>query len=204
MTDKGIQVAVGLKRPRQCGQATQTPSTETKESGTQSGYGRGSYGLTKDSRQWTYDDLFHVMMDKEVLIEWVVVEGLLRKSQLCPHCNTEMKLVTCNDRSDGLKWECRIQTSGKQHRVEISIRRGSWFAQSNMTLEEILKFTYWWCQDLEQSQITRELRLARGTGVDWDNFCLDFLKVLSNNSSLVCWPRDFVAQILSSRFAPGR
>ena len=171
MTDKGIQVAVGLKRPRLCSQATQTPSTEAKESGTQCGYGRGSYGRKKDSMQWTYDDLMHLMMDKEVLIQWLMAEGLLGKSQLCPHCNNEMNLVTCNDRSDGLKWECRIQTSGKRHKTETSIRRGSWFAQSNMTLEEILKFTYWWCQDLEHSQITRELRLARGTGVDWDSFC---------------------------------
>ena len=100
-----------------------------------------------------------------------MAEGLLAKSQLCPHCNKEMKLVTWNDRSDGLKWECRTQTSGKRHKTEASIRKGSWFAQSNMTLEEILKFTYWWRQDLEQSQITHELGLVRGTGVDWDSFC---------------------------------
>ena len=95
-----------------------------------------------------------------------MAEGLLGKSQLCPHRNKQNELVTCKDRSDGFKWECRIQTSGKRHRTETSIRRGSWFAQSNMTLEEMLKFTYWWCQDLEQSQITRKLRLAHGTGVD--------------------------------------
>ena len=59
MTDEGIQFAVGLKRPRLCSQSTQSPSTETKESGTQCGYGRGSYERTKDSRQWTYDDFFH-------------------------------------------------------------------------------------------------------------------------------------------------
>ena len=35
MADKGIQVVVGLKRPQLTSQATQTPSTETKESGTQ-------------------------------------------------------------------------------------------------------------------------------------------------------------------------
>ena len=35
MSDKGIQVAVGLKRPRSCSQATQRPSTETSESGSQ-------------------------------------------------------------------------------------------------------------------------------------------------------------------------
>ena len=29
-----------------------------------------------------------------------------------------------------------------------------------MTLEEILKLKYWWCQDLNQSQIKHELGLA--------------------------------------------
>ena len=72
MSDKGIQVVVGLKRPRLCSQATQTPSTETKESGTQCGYGHGSYGSKKDSSQWTYDDLIHLMTDKEILIEWLM------------------------------------------------------------------------------------------------------------------------------------
>ena len=65
------------------------PSTEKKESGTQCGYG-GSYGQKKDSSD--------VMADKKVLIKWLMAEGLLGKSQLCPHCNTEMKLVTCKDR----------------------------------------------------------------------------------------------------------
>ena len=64
-------------------------------------------------------------------------EGLTRKSQMCPQCNNEMKVVTCNDRLDGLKWECRVQSSTKRHRTELSIRTASWFAQSNMTLEEI-------------------------------------------------------------------
>ena len=200
MTDKGIQVAVGLKRPRLCSQATQTPSTETKHSETQCGFGRGSYGRKKDSRQWTYDDLFHLMLDKQVLIEWLISEGLIRRSQLCPQCNNEMKIVTCNDQSDGLKWECRVQSSAKRHRTELSIRTGSWFAQSNMTLEETLKFTYWWCQDLEQSQITRELRLARGAGVDWDSFCREVCEITMFDSSEKIGGGGKIVQIDESKF----
>ena len=111
-----------------------------------------------------------------------------------------MKLVTCNDRSDGLKWECRIQASGKRHRTEASIRRGSWFAQSNITLEEILKFTYWWSQDLEQSQITRELRLARGTDVDWDSFCREVCEITMFDSSQKIGGEGTIVQIDESKF----
>ena len=111
-----------------------------------------------------------------------------------------MKLVTCNDRSDGLKWECRIQTSGKRHNTETSIRKGSWFSQSNMTLEEILKFTYWWCQDLEQSQITHELGLARGTGVDWDSFCREVYEITMFDSSQKLGGEGKIVQIDESKF----
>ena len=76
------------------------------------------------------------------------------------HCDKPMKLVECEDRSDGYKWECQRQKAGKRHKTEVSIRQGSWFEKSNMTIEEIVKFTYWWCCDVKQDQIRHELNLA--------------------------------------------
>ena len=67
----------------------------------------------------------------------------------------DMKLVNCEDCSNGFKWECRRCTNSKRHKVELSIRAGSWFEQSKMTLEEILKYSYWWCQELDQANKTR-------------------------------------------------
>ena len=69
-----------------------------------------------------------------------------------------------------------------------------------MTLEEILKFTYWWCQDLEQSQITRELRLARGTGVDWDSFCREVCEVTMFDNSEKIGGEGKIVQIDESKF----
>jgi len=86
-------------------------------------------------------------------------------------CAGEMSLTRCKGRSDGLKWECRKQVNGKKHRAEVSIRKGSWVDTSKMTLEEILKLTHWWSQDLDQTQVKHELGLAESTGVDWDCFC---------------------------------
>ena len=48
---------------------------------------------------------------------------------------------------------------------------------SKMTLEEILKLTYWWCQDLDQVQIKHEVGLAESTGVDWDSFCREVCEI---------------------------
>jgi hypothetical protein len=88
-----------------------------------------------------------------------------------------MKLVKCEDRSDKYKWECRKSVNGKRHKVEILIRKGSWFEKSNMTLEEVLKFTYWWCRDVRQEEIRHELNIAAHTAVDWDSFCRETCEV---------------------------
>ena len=98
-----------------------------------------------------------------------------------------MSLTRCEDRSDGLKWECRKQVNGKKHRAEVSIRKGSWFDNSKMTLKEILKLTYWWWQDLDQAQIKHELGLAESSGVDdWDSFYREVCEItlLENGEKL--------------------
>jgi len=61
--------------------------------------------------------------------------------------------------------------------VEKSIREGSWFENANLSMEEMLKFTYWWCQGLDQWQINVQLRLGSHTAVDWDMFCCELCEV---------------------------
>ena len=106
------------------------------------------------------------MQDKEMLVDWLMAEGLIAGGHLCPLCNEKMTLTKCEDRSDGWKCGCRRQENNKRHKTEILIRKGSWFEKSKMTLEEVLKLTYWWCQDLDQGQIKHELGLGESTGVD--------------------------------------
>ena len=81
------------------------------------------------------------------------------------------------DRSDGYLWKCQKQLNGKRHQSEKSIREGSWFEKSNLTIEEVLKFTYWWCQDMKQWQIKQQLGLGSHTAVDWDMFCREVCEV---------------------------
>jgi len=37
------------------------------------------------------------------------------------------------------------------------------FEKENLTIEEVLKVTYWWCQDLIQWQIKQQLRFSSHT-----------------------------------------
>lgn len=137
-------------------------------------YHRYSFPATQ---QLTYDELNEkLLVNKESLLEWLKELGLLPKQVFCPKCKEIMRWTQCDDRSDGFKYEGRGKTV-KQHRVEVSIRQGTWFEKSNMTLKEILKLTYWWTVGLKESQITQQLRLSPNTAVDWCMFCREVCEV---------------------------
>ena len=134
----------------------------------------GSYGRRNNETGFlTYDELLrNHLWTKDYTMEWLKKEKLLAKNRICDiRGRSEVKLRECSDRSDGYVWGCRRQIGRKRHRTEKSIREGSWFEQSNLSIEEIIKFTYWWSQGLEQWQIKRQLGLGSHTAVDWDMFC---------------------------------
>ena len=124
----------------------------------------------------------------------------MAKEGSCPMCAGEMSLTRCEDQSDGLKWECRQQVNCKRHKAEVSIRKGRWFEKSKMTLEEILKLTYWWCQDLDQAQIKHEGGLAESAGVEWSSFRRKVCKITLLENSDKLGGKGKVVQIDESKF----
>lgn len=46
-----------------------------------------------------------------------------------------------------------------------------------MTLEEVLKLTYWWCRDVEQETMRFEVNLSGNRVVDWDSFFREICEV---------------------------
>ena len=202
MNDVGIQVAIGAKRKTRLTKSCQTTGDiEKKDCSTQCGsYLTGSYGRNIGNKRWRYEHLLDRLRDKQLLVEWLIEEDMIAKTQVCDLCGSEMKLLKYEDRSGGYKWECRRQFNGKRHKVEKTLRKGSWFEQSNMTLEEILKFTYWWCQDLDQAQIKHELGISSNTAVDWDMFCRETCEVTLERRSEKLGGEGKVVQIDESKF----
>lgn len=150
-----------------------------KDAGTQIGDWKGSYGRrnTELNDEMNYKKLVReVLYDKDVCIRWLQENQLLSSKRACPVCDEDMLLATCSDRSDGLKWRCR--KGRNKHIREISIRKGSWFEQSNFTLEEITEYTYLWAQGMEQKQIRKEVGCSKQSSVDWNMFCRETCEVL--------------------------
>ena len=103
-----------------------------------------SYNRESKSSHLTYDELVeNYLGNNESIIKWLQEMEIIASSAVCQQCQNEMTLISaCNDRSDGYKWQCRKTINGKRHKVEASIRKNSWFDNSNMTLTEILKFMH--------------------------------------------------------------
>ena len=148
-------------------------SFNTKDCGTQYTSGTGSYQRkTNAALHWTYDELKDtVICNRETLIRWLMDEGVIASRRACLVSGENMELVECTDRSDSYKWECRKRAHNKRHKSTVSIRKGSRFEQSNLTLGEIINFTYWWSEGLTQEQIKKQLHINPNTAVDWDMFC---------------------------------
>ena len=90
-------------------------------------------------------DIEEIVEDKFKLIKWLQDVGWINKEYICPVCDSNMKLIessSAKKSSDVLVWRCRATINGKRHQVMRSLRKGSWPQFSNLTLEEIVKFTY--------------------------------------------------------------
>ena len=134
--------------------------------------------MSTSGKHLTYDELVqNFLQSNTATIEWLKHIGLLASETLCPTCFTQMRWTTCMDRSDGFKYECRGGQAVKCHQVEQSIRHGNWFEKSNLTLQEIMKITYWWCADLCESQVKTQLRIYSNTIVDWSMFCREICEL---------------------------
>lgn len=168
-----------VKGTRKIGIQVGYSSGDLKEKGVQCSYSKSSYRKEdRESRFTTFEDLLrNYLWDKEYVLSWLKEEGLIASMRRCGVCQSEMKWTECNDQSDGFVWECRKQIGLKRHRCQTSLREGSWFENANLTIEEVLKFTYWWCQDLSQWQIKQQLGLGSHTAVDWDMFCRELCEV---------------------------
>ena len=166
-----------VKHRKTTGVQTECSTADLKDQSTQCGSTKASYLRNEKKENFTnYENLLqNYLWDKDFTLSWLKDEGLIAPSRICTICGLEMKLS--GDRSDGYVWACRKQVNGKRHRCERSIREGSWFEKANLTIEEVLKFTHWWCQDLNQWKIKQQLQLGSPTAVDWDMFCREVCEV---------------------------
>ena len=103
-----------------------------------------------------------------IILQRVYLETIAPNAN-CAICDESMKWSACNDHCDGYRWKCRRTIDKRKHRSERSIRYNRWFENANLSLEEALKFTYWWTEGLKQWQIKRQFDW--GQTLQWTGTC---------------------------------
>lgn len=107
--------------------------------------------------------------DPVTCIRWLASRGLLVNSRECDVCpgHVRCRLTNQAGSADHCEWRCPNCT------FKASIRHGSFFTGSHMTLMQIVELIYHWCRDHKQSEMMDELEVSRQTAVDWYNFIRD-------------------------------
>jgi len=87
----------------------------------------------------------------------MIGKGMLPDSRKCPCCDQLMRLVNCSNKvKDGLLFKCTRHDSGD---VRVSVRAGTIFEGSSMTLMESLRIVfYYFARGFNAMQTFKELK----------------------------------------------
>jgi hypothetical protein len=106
-------------------------------------------------------------------IEFLKKVCLLRVKSCCQ----DMTWSTDSRSSDGFLWRCHRRVSGNRCNNSASIRRGSCFQRSKLTLLEIMLITYDIVHREQAHQVLQEYFFSDHTVADWGMFCRETMQV---------------------------
>jgi hypothetical protein len=95
-------------------------------------------------------------------VAWCREKGLLATIILCPICGANMTEIK-DKCEEGIIWSCRRMRNGTQHIKKISVREGSVFAGSRISVKKTLYVLYEWCVNTSIGKTAMELELDEST-----------------------------------------
>lgn len=88
-------------------------------------------------------ELYHALSTDMDAVEWCKAKGLLKRTAVCPTCHLSMNEAP-SDCADRLVWRCSRTISGRRHFRHVSIREGSFFSGSKLSLRLCVYLLYEW------------------------------------------------------------
>jgi len=113
-------------------------------------------------------ELYRIIFEGNLaVIQWLQARGLLKTSMRCSErrCRAIMQLRIRTDSIDGYHWKCQSARCKKTK----SIRVGSFFCNSNLSLGDVLQIIYCWSVGMSMSTTSTILDISQTTIVDWYN-----------------------------------
>ena len=89
---------------------------------------------------WCLMELGYSIKHPLSALQWLVKCRLIKNSMYCDTCQRQFGLNAYQDATDGYRWYCK---GCKQRR---SVREGSFFSQSRLTLQKFICYIYGWMQ----------------------------------------------------------
>lgn len=126
--------------------------------------------------QWTICQLDWGLDDINLCLRWLACRSLIANERQCDRCNRPMSLVAYRQGIDSKRWFCH------HCKQRLSVRKGSFFEQSFLSLLTLVKLIYCWAMDDPQINTQIALSLANKTVIDWYNFCKDECKKFVDNN----------------------
>ena len=107
-----------------------------------------------------------VTATEDKTIEWLKRKNLILTHADCSKCGSSTNFVK---RKKSYVWRC----PKKGCQSELSMRDGSFFSGSHLSLNEIVELTYWWARGSTITTAIHETGHSSKTVVDWFNFHRD-------------------------------
>ncbi|CAI9726405.1 Hypothetical predicted protein [Octopus vulgaris] len=113
---------------------------------------------------WTFCDLFQQTSTNEKAITWLAKYELISNSVVCPTCGNPCTVNGYQKGIDGKRWRC------PKHNYCRSIRKGSFFENSRLSLTTFIWLMYMWSREYFHSEIAHESTVSKKSTIDL--FCL--------------------------------
>lgn len=115
----------------------------------------------------SFVDVLPLITDTDSCITFLAQRRLIRNTYDCAICNVPCGRVVRRG-VDGCEWRCR------QCRRRKSLRDGSFFSGSHLTLKQLIILIHLWCDDQPQTYMKIQTGIdSDDTMVDWCNFLRD-------------------------------
>ncbi len=119
-------------------------------------------------KQWTLRNLTLATTTTNDTIKFMVRRKFLTNSSMCGACNRPRTIHRDPAKTDTIIWEC----PNRQCRSKKSIREGSIFSDSQLSLVQLLMFMYCWAEEYPLFQCNKESGgMAEHTQTHWGLMC---------------------------------
>ena len=136
-----------------------------------------SYGRSLVGRNGVPTRLFfaYLFMGSSNGIAFLKETGLIRSEILCWKCGENMNFSVRERDTDGYAWRCCKRRNSVRCGGSRSVRYGSWFTRSKLTMVEVLLLTYDIIRNVPSSMIETEYSVQSEARRNWYKLCREVI-----------------------------